>query len=205
MMLEEIHKQAANGKEDAAMFLHLWVAYCHIIDDFIDEKKRDPEEFIAMLIHANLLYSVPFYQKNAERLRGVVIQVTNAYADSVKWENSGLEEGWYDWRSVWADTLRFSGSEMVIAVATITGGWELARKLSPLLREVNWMEQHEPKPGVDLAAPGEDRTVRIETEEKILPTDCKQWVKRRCPCCGFLCHTETCPRCKSFRPTEIIQ
>jgi len=137
-MLDQIHELAASGNVEAGKFLFLWAHYCHLIDDFIDEKKRDPESFIAMLIHANLTYSNPFYQLHAQRLRGVVGVVTNAYADSVKWENDATE-----WKKRWADTLRFAGSEMVLAVATITGGFDLCRRISPMLREVNWMVQHE--------------------------------------------------------------
>lgn len=141
MTLEDLHKKAANEDSFAMVFLNLWSEYCHDIDDLIDEKKHDAETLCKLLILANVLYSTHFYVNHATALKLVVLNITNAYADSVKWDKAG------DWQGKWADTLRFAGAEMVTAVAMITGGYDLVRQISPLLREVNWKIQHEqPEP-----------------------------------------------------------
>jgi len=136
--LPELHERAAAGNPEARDWLGLWGDYCHEIDDLIDNRVQSTEIWIKLLIHANVLYSANFYNRHARELELVVATITSAYADSVKWEGEKC-----DWKRQWSDTLRFAGSEMVLAVASICGGFELVRELSPLLREINWTVQHE--------------------------------------------------------------
>lgn len=137
-----IYDLAAGGNASARSFLNLWHSYCHAIDDLIDDKVRDLEQFVSLLAQANVLYSHPFYRRNCPILCAVVHQVTHAYLDSI--EMVGVEPK-LDWREQWGDTLRLAGNDMVTAVADITGGWETVRKLQPLLREWAWSCHHDEK------------------------------------------------------------
>lgn len=132
-----LYRQAANGDVEALNFLLLFHDYAHRIDDFIDESKRDPEELLAILAYANILYSTPFYSRNAGRLHLVVAGLTNAFGDSLAW--AGNTE---TWKSEWADKLRFAGNDMVLAIAMICGGFKHMRELSPMTKELSWMCHH---------------------------------------------------------------
>lgn len=134
---ESIYKQAANGNLEALAFLMGWNFYCHETDDLMDKEDKDYEKFLAILAYANVLYSCPFYQKHVQKLQPMVRQVTSRYADSVRMEKSDKP-----WEKQWADTLRFCGNDLVEAVAEIAGGYDLLRKVSPLLKECSWKDHH---------------------------------------------------------------
>ncbi len=137
-------------------FLHLWREYVHLIDDIVDEdlagrsqepgvrsqngdRARGIERINRMGAMAVMLYTHPFFLKNAGALRQVVLNCTNAYADSALWEHSEV-----DWQRQWADHYRHFGAEMVLAVASSCGGYEHMRSFSPELRCICWHEHHTP-------------------------------------------------------------
>lgn len=126
------------GNQEAIGFLLLWRQYVHAIDDFIDNDRTGPEFLLTTFASAATLYSHPFYLKNLLALRQMVYNCTNAYADSVAWENSDLS-----WRRSFADHYRHFGAEMVLAVAGICGGYEHMRSISPELRIICWHEHHD--------------------------------------------------------------
>jgi len=134
---EDIYKLAANENLEALAFLMAFNHYCHETDDLMDNPEKDYEKFLTILAYANVLYSCPFYQKNVQKLQPIIRQVTSRYADSVRMEKSEKA-----WEKQWADTLRFCGNDLVETVAEITGGYELLRKVSPLLRECSWKDHH---------------------------------------------------------------
>lgn len=134
---EDIYKLSANGNAEALNFLMAWNEYSHRIDDLLDNPEKDYNFFLSILAYANVLYSCPFYQKHVQKLQPMVRQVTSRYADSVRMEKSDKP-----WEKQWADTLRFCGNDMVEAIAEITGGYELLRKVSTLLKECSWKDHH---------------------------------------------------------------
>lgn len=136
--LQELNR-ICKGNQEAIEFLFLWREYVHRIDDIIDEKK-DFEFILTTFASAVMLYSHPFYIKNLLALRQQVINITSAYADSVKWENSTI-----DWQKNFADHYRHVGAEMLIAVASIVGGYENARSIATELRTVCWLGHHNKK------------------------------------------------------------
>jgi hypothetical protein len=136
--IESLHKLAAHNNDQAITFLNRWNAYCHRIDDFIDEKKQDPNELLALLIDANLLYSHPYYRNHAHVLLLIVAGITGRYQQSVEWEQCGQP-----WKQQWADTLRFAGNEMLEAVAMLEGGFELQQKVGSAARELAWQSHHQ--------------------------------------------------------------
>lgn len=135
--IKKVYELAANKNIEAFNFLNFFHDYVHGIDDLIDNKERDPEKFLALLVKANLLYSMPYYTRHAHRLHLLVAQITNAYADSVAWEKDDK------WKGKWADVLRFAGNDMVLAVAFIEGNFDAMRKLSPILKEIAWSQHHD--------------------------------------------------------------
>ena len=128
---------AANGNLDALHFLGTWNAYCHAVDDLVDKPETSAESKVQTFVLANIVYSTKFYQSHAAELQIPVILLSNAYADSVDWCNAPEHT-----KRQAADILRFSGNEMILAVAFICGGWQLVRKLSPQLRVVSF-QAHE--------------------------------------------------------------
>ena len=128
------------GNESAASFLRLWRAYVHGIDDIIDGEIKDNEGIIAVFMQAAFVYSHPFYLENLPALRQIVINCTNAYADSVMWERSDVE-----WKRNFADHYRHFAAEMVLAIANICGGYKHMREASRHLREICWREHHNEK------------------------------------------------------------
>lgn len=157
MTLNEQDAAALNrcclGNVEAIDFLNHWRTYVHLIDDVVDEdltempkgasarppgpSRRAVERVCAIGAQAVMLYSHPFYVRNLLALRQVVLSCTNAYADSVMWERSGVP-----WQAQFADAYRHFGAEMVLAVAGICGGYEHMRSISPELRVICWHEHH---------------------------------------------------------------
>jgi len=141
--LSDVEKQEADwlccGNQQAREFLTFWREYVHQIDDIIDGDTKGPEAILNAFMLAAFVYSQPFYLQNIGALRQIAVNCTNAYADSVKWEKT---EGW---RGQFADHYRHFASEMVLAVASICGGYAHMRAISPVLREMGWNEHHNAK------------------------------------------------------------
>ena len=142
MLTEETKKVleiAANGNAEAFRFLsgcfHLW----HGIDDVIDGDvpgEQIKERIIQLFLYAKDLYTTPFYRLNWMELSGAIDAVSNAYADSVMWEN--VDSGWQHELS---DILRSQGVDIVCLVAKLCGGYEHMRRVSPLIRELSFFDQ----------------------------------------------------------------
>jgi hypothetical protein len=126
------------GNDEAKSFLLLWRAYVHGIDDIVDGDVKDGEGIIRVFLLAAELYSHPFYLRHLASLKQVVVNCTNAFADCVPWEKHGEA-----WQQQWADHYRHFGSEMVLAVAYLCGGYDNMRRISPQLRAICWHEHHD--------------------------------------------------------------
>jgi len=141
--LPEVEKQEAlwltRGNQQAMEFLGVWREYVHQIDDLIDGDSKGPEAVLNAFMLAAFVYTQPFFVAHMPALRQIAVNCTNAYADSVKWEKA---EGW---RGQFSDHYRHFASEMVLAVASICGGYDHMRKISPMLREMGWNEHHDEK------------------------------------------------------------
>lgn len=133
-----IHR-VCKGNPEAIDFLSQWWApYVHAIDDIIDGDRASAEDILKTFAMAAGLYSHPFYLRNFQGLRQVVLNITNEYADAVAWEKSKVA-----WQRDWADHHRHAGMGMVIAVATICGGFEHARAISLEQRAICYAEHRE--------------------------------------------------------------
>lgn len=127
------------GNKEAIEWLLLWRDYVHDIDDIIDGDKQGPEIVLSTFAAAATLYSHPFYLRNLLALRQIVYNCTNAYADSVAWEKSDTA-----WQREFSDHYRHFGAEMVLAVASICGGYAHMRSISLELRVICYLEHHTP-------------------------------------------------------------
>jgi hypothetical protein len=123
-------KRLTCGNESAAEFLTLWRSYVHDIDDLVDGDKTGAEFLLRTFLSAAFIYTHPFFLANLPALRQVIINCTNAYADTAAWEKAP------DWRREFSDHYRHFGVEMVLAVAFICGGYDHMRQASPLLRSL---------------------------------------------------------------------
>jgi len=127
------------GNASAGEFLRLWRAYVHGIDDLIDGDRTGPEATLEVFMLAAFVYTHPFFTAHMPALRQIALNCTNAYADSVMWEKAP------GWKGDFSDHYRHFAVEMVIAIATICGGYAHARQISPTLRELCWKEHHNEK------------------------------------------------------------
>lgn len=100
----ELFERASGGNKEAVQFLNAVYDHFAAMHKFIDEKKQDPHEFIALMAKTNQCFSMPFYVRNAEALQISVLRVVN-----------GLDEG--------------SSYSLVFDVALLRLGFEGARKL----------------------------------------------------------------------------
>lgn len=140
------------GQSSAMQWLALWREFVNAVDDIEDEpflkagerpeaigdRATTPEFRMRAWVLALELYTHPFFRANEARLKQVVLNCTNAYADVLKWEQSEVQ-----WQKEFVDVYRHFGAEMVIAVAQICGGWDHARSLSEDQRTVNYLEHHD--------------------------------------------------------------
>lgn len=133
-------ERICRGNQEAMTFLALWANYCHGIDDIIDGDRRTAEETLEIFALAPVLFSHPFYLQHLEALKQIVLNVTSMYADTVAWEKSSET-----WQRQWADHHRHCSNEMVVAVATLCGGYPHARSIMPELRTMAWHEHHDQK------------------------------------------------------------
>lgn len=127
------------GNEEAASFMMLWKAYIHAIDDLVDSPERpSPEALLATFASAITLYSHPFYLKHLFALRQIALNVTNTYADVVDFEKSDVE-----WKKQWADHYRHCGVDMIMAIASICGGYANMRSFSRDMISVCHHDHHD--------------------------------------------------------------
>lgn len=128
------------NNESAAEFLRLWRTYVHGIDDIIDGDITKHEQIIEVFMQAAFVYNHPFFVANRVNLLQLVVNCTNAYADSVLFEKASE-----DWKRQFADHYRHFAAEMVLAIAFLCGGYSHMREASIQLREICWKEHHDQK------------------------------------------------------------
>ena len=134
------------GDREAMMeFNDMWYKYVHAIDDLIDtmvdgRPKMTRDQIIQIFYNAAGFYNCAFFIRHRHLISPIVLSVTNTYANSVSWGRSP-----YARRRAMADVWRTCGDEMYDLVAMIVGGWEHVREVSPLIRDRDWLGQHDEK------------------------------------------------------------
>lgn len=128
--------------EDALTWVLAFNTYAHAIDDIIDgdipPKSLNDKEFVVRTFEfAAIIYSHIFYQRNQHILYSLVKMVTNTYMDSLH-----LEQSPEAWKQKYADVLRQSTNELVLACIEIVGGYNKRREASLSLREIAYHAHH---------------------------------------------------------------
>jgi hypothetical protein len=136
-------REVCLGNTEAMQCCDLFYKYVHGIDDIIDTKEdsrptMSNEKIIETFITCAGLYNCSFYRNHANVLLGVIIVVTNTWADSVAWERSPLEH-----RRTMSNVLRTCGDDFFFAVAMICGGWQHLRNVSAKIREADYLRQND--------------------------------------------------------------
>ena len=128
---KELVDALTKGNASATDFVILAHNWFHAIDDIVDEEITDlprPQKVVETFAAGIVVLSHPFYLQHLAALRMTVLQISQLYALSVKWE--GAPE---PWKRQWAETQRRAGMELMIAVAMICGGWAHAQAMSEQL------------------------------------------------------------------------
>lgn len=123
---------------DSIKFITTFCDYCHDIDDIIDGDKPGYEHILQTFAKAATVYSCNFYHNYYISLYPIVLAITNAYADSLRWEKSAEV-----WKKSVSDTLRSCGNDMITTVVNIVAGYEAMRDVSITLREVSYSKHHD--------------------------------------------------------------
>ena len=131
---------------DFVILAHNWF---HAIDDIVDEEISKDEfqtanaalarrmKVVETFAAGIVVLSHPFYLQHLPALRMTVLQISQLYALSVKWE--GADEAW---KRQWAETQRRAGMELMIAVAMICGGWAHAQAMSEQILAAMLLEEN---------------------------------------------------------------
>ena len=141
-LAEELNKLFMDNPEgeQAHWFMKQYGIYSHLVDDIVDEKITDPKRTLpSYMVHLNLLSS-DFYRKHQAELYPVMRLIHHSWADSIE-----MEVADEDWKKEQAKTLKGIGIEMTLTIIEILGGYEARRKLSILVREHAYKEQHKDK------------------------------------------------------------
>lgn len=120
---ETIYEVAASGDPDAFQWLLAWHGWCHNIDDHVD-LERGPVGVVSIAAQACVLFSAPFYQRNAGALAPLVAVVAAQYKASLTEPDDRLR-----------DVLRLAGNQVVLAVAYLTGGLPAVERTNRVLWE----------------------------------------------------------------------
>lgn len=139
----EWNSQLCKGNREAMACNDLWFKYCHMADDLIDSMEdgrpmMNAEQILELLILAGMFYNCPFFVRHRDVLFPIVLQVTNAFADSVAWERSPIKH-----RRTIANVLSAVGDEYYFIVALLCGGWSHMRSISAAIRERDFCAQHD--------------------------------------------------------------
>lgn len=115
---------AANNDGFAQRYLWQIAAAARVLDDLVDGDKPVPahktvEVFQGLLID---LQRNPFFLRNRDFLTGLHVVALNAWLDANEWEQSANRT-----EQLYAHVLRDLISELLPAVAYLTGGWAHCR------------------------------------------------------------------------------
>lgn len=135
--LVEAMELCSNGNRDAWEYLSIIAQSSRLIDDMVDEHeqwKREDTYHLARLLLIELPANNFFHQNRAALLSQHVTSL-NAWIDSNDWM---VEEGA---RRNYALVIRDQLTELALAVAYLTGGFDNLRKVSLQVRELFLKEE----------------------------------------------------------------
>ena len=125
--------EASGNDKSAYQFICEFSIYLDQVNDALSGRKASNHNLIALFAATNILYSLPFYTRNAQSLQLPVLALFNELGDALKWRNS--PEGW---KRQWSDISEMSMINIVIAVANLTVGFTKSQEISISLKELVW-------------------------------------------------------------------
>lgn len=135
---QQLLRDVANGDALALDWMVKFCVYAHALDDLVDEDRGWPKVVTLPGLLRDVLQH-PFYVRHFTALSVVLELVEVHYVTSAAWERDERVG-----RRPMADVLRSCGNLMIAAVAVITGGRELAARVTPALWENSWADHHAP-------------------------------------------------------------
>jgi len=138
MNIKEVVEEFLYTDVEAQYFFYSYLIHCHAVDDIIDGDKTDSEFIIKCFDFTITLCSCSFYLQWRHILEPLMHSAANAYADSVIFERSKEE-----WKQNYADVLRQTGNEVLLACIGIVSGPDAKRKASLKLRELSYLAHHD--------------------------------------------------------------
>lgn len=135
MMTEDEIQLVTRGNEDAASFLRVFVAHCHMLDDIVDgDKPCDDERLMASETDWLLaLTGNTFFLQHRALLVPLIVQGFNAWLDSNDWAQSTDS-----YKRLASDVLKGFYHEVVWQVAFLCGGWKHLRAVTTRAREYDF-------------------------------------------------------------------
>lgn len=133
----ELLQRVCLGNAEAIGFLRCWGVYVHGIDDIVDTR-TDTEFRLKVFVAGMDVFTHPFFLRHGAALRVLILNTTNAYADTERWAKSSVK-----WQREFAELYRHFAAEMILAVAGIVGGYEHLRAISPEVRAFHWSQHFE--------------------------------------------------------------
>src|SRR5690349_6944556 len=119
-MTREEAIKVTNGNELAADFVVAFVAYCHLLDDVVDQDKPTPDTRLIKesLTFIESLLVNPWVKERQALLWPLIVTSFNAWLDANEWERNGTDEKKRD-----ADVVKGVYHEVVWFVSYLCGGW----------------------------------------------------------------------------------
>lgn len=139
MTMRDIVSEYLASSPEAQLFFYSYLVHCHAVDDIIDGDREDAEFIIKTFRFVFILCSSPFYRQYQDILNPLMAAAANAYADSVTFERSKDVA----WKQRYADVLRQTGNEVLLACIEIVSGYDAKRKASLALRELSYLSHHD--------------------------------------------------------------
>lgn len=131
LVVAEAISLASNN--DVAALAYLWqvAQSARVLDDMIDGDRVVPAEHIVSVFQGLLIdvHRNGFFNRHREFLLGIHVVVMNAWLDANEWEKSEDKT-----EQLYAHVLRDLISELIPAVAYLTGGWDRCRAISLKVR-----------------------------------------------------------------------
>lgn len=137
---QRIIPKCCNGNKAAEAYLRRVFFIVRMADDFFDEDVEIQKEniFKALFVLLGELPTNQFYKENIDILTGIHIMAFNAWQDANTWEKDSSEL-----KQMYAHVIRDMICELFAMVGFLTGGQQLMKETSLMVREI-FLKEMEP-------------------------------------------------------------
>lgn len=126
------------GNEEATTFIVSYVAFCHLLDDVMDDKESvtDKRLVTETLRFLEQVISNPWVRANIGFLWPLIVTGANSWIDSNSWAESTLKE-----KRQASDVLKGQYHEVVWFTAYLCGGIEHQQEITSKFRDYDFDNQ----------------------------------------------------------------